>query len=216
MTEGTVFLFLVLIFIFSAVLHEVFHGLAADALGDPTPRLAGRITFNPLAHMDPVGSFLIPLFCIMMAKLTGGFIIFGWAKPVPINPLNFKNPKYDQAKVAFAGPLANLLLAFFCGILIRFFIKFLPSFEGFILFLALTLWVNLILAFFNLLPIPPLDGSHILFTFWRPSDEVMFFLHQYGFLLLLFFLFFGFDLLLKLVVFFFKILAGTSPGVFFR
>ena len=112
--EGLLFLFLILVFIFSAVLHEVFHGLAADVLGDSTPRLAGRITFNPLAHMDPIGSFLVPLFCLIMAKIAGGFIIFGWAKPVPINPLNFRDQKYGQAKVAFAGPLANILLALIC------------------------------------------------------------------------------------------------------
>jgi len=152
------------LFIFSVVIHEVSHGLAADREGDPTPRLAGRLTLNPLAHLDPIGSFLLPLILI----LTVGFA-FGYAKPVPINPYNFKDQKYGRLKVGAAGICANLIIAIIFGLPVRF----LPQvgvFQSIGLFFALIAGINILLAIFNLFPFPPFDGSHIVGSL-SPSFE---------------------------------------------
>ena len=115
------YVFLIIILIFSIVIHEVSHGAMANYLGDPTAKYAGRLTLNPLRHLDPIGSVILPLFLILMAKLTGGGIIIGWAKPVPINPYNFRDQKYGSAKVALAGPAANLIIGLVFGLALRFF-----------------------------------------------------------------------------------------------
>src|SRR3990172_11913600 len=109
------FLFIIIILIMSVVIHEVSHGYAALALGDPTAKYQGRLTLNPISHLDPIGSFLVPL----LGYFVGGFII-GWAKPVPFNPYNLRNQKWGEALVAIAGPLSNIALALFFGLLIRF------------------------------------------------------------------------------------------------
>ncbi len=142
--------------------HEYAHGWAAVKAGDPTPKLAGRLSLNPLVHLD----FLGTLFFFLAG--------FGWAKPVPINPFNLRHPQRDQALIALAGPLANVVLAFILALPLRLayhhFIPPLPSFlETFLLFI---IQLNLVLAVFNLLPIPPLDGSHILFAFLSPETQV--------------------------------------------
>jgi len=177
-------IFLLAILIFSIVIHEVAHGSAAEAQGDPTAKYAGRLTLNPIKHLDFVGSFLVPLLCVIFPTR----LIFGWAKPVPINPYNFKDQKYGSLKVAVAGPGANFLVAAFFGVAGRMlpldpasrsfafnsFFKFLTEikipeglgetgFWGMVLFLFLIIiFINILLAIFNLIPIPPLDGSHIL------------------------------------------------------
>lgn len=143
----------------SVVIHEVSHGYAALALGDSTAKYQGRLTLNPLSHLDPMGSFLVPL----MGYFLGGFII-GWAKPVPFNPYNLKNQRWGEALVAFAGPLSNIVLALIFGLIIRMVPE---SFVG-SAFLSLAGYVvilNITLAVFNLIPMPPLDGSKILFAF---------------------------------------------------
>lgn len=141
--------------IISIVFHECAHALMAEKKGDDTPRLAGRLTLNPIAHIDPIGTFLLPL----MALMFGG-PMFGWAKPVPINPYNLGDPKKDMMLIALAGPLANLLLAGTSSFLIWFF----GAFPNTLLYALLykLLWLNVILAVFNLVPVPPLDGSKIL------------------------------------------------------
>ena len=105
------YLFIIIILIFSIVIHEVAHGAMALHLGDPTAKYAGRLTLNPIKHLDPIGSIIVPIFLILMTEIMGGGIIFGWAKPVPINPYNFKDQKYGSAKVSIAGTVANLALA---------------------------------------------------------------------------------------------------------
>jgi Zn-dependent protease len=166
----------------SVIFHELAHGLTADRLGDDTPRAMGRLTLNPLAHLDPLGSFLLPL----SSYLLGGFI-FGWAKPVPINPLNFKNPKRDMALVALMGPLTNLTIALLFLFLWKLSLVLnLTVNESLILgFVRL----NIVLAVFNLLPIPPLDGSRIFLSFLPMTTQ--FYLEQFGFLLIIIFIFFG-------------------------
>ena len=144
----------IVIVMFSAIIHEVMHGYAADRLGDPTARLAGRLTLNPIPHLDPVGSILLPL----IFALTPGSFFFGWAKPVPYNPYNLtKAPYWGEAIVAVAGPASNLVLALVFGLLIRTQL-FAPLNDIF----TLVVLINVSLMLLNLLPIPPLDGSKIL------------------------------------------------------
>lgn len=142
--------------------HEAAHAWAAFRLGDPTAKDHGRLTLNPLAHLDPIGTLMLIIFR------------FGWGKPVPINPTNFQNPRVDSLLTALAGPISNLIVAFGLGLLIR--LNFLPAILTVIIIAVITL--NLILALFNLLPIPPLDGSKILYLFL--SDESQRALEQYG------------------------------------
>ncbi len=145
--------------IISIVLHEMAHGFAADRLGDPTARLQGRLSPNPLVHIDLLGSVVIP--ALLLLSQAG--ILFGWAKPVPYNPYNLRDQKWGEAKVAAAGPAVNLALALIFGLLIRFGgdLGLAPSFLE---LSAYVVYINILLAFFNLIPIPPLDGSR----YWRP------------------------------------------------
>ena len=170
-----------LVLLFSIVIHEVAHGSVAYSLGDSTAKDAGRLTLNPISHLDPIGSIILPIFLIFL----GGPII-GWAKPVPINPYNFNDQKWGEVKVSIAGPLANFSLALIFGLLVMF--VNLP--ESFLVVSLLVIFYNVVLGLFNLIPIPPLDGSHILFSLL--GDKAIGFkrtLEQYGFFLLLLLIF---------------------------
>ncbi|NQS88607.1 site-2 protease family protein [Patescibacteria group bacterium] len=149
----------IVILFFSIIIHEISHGLMAERHGDPTARMMGRITLNPLPHIDPIGTLLLPGIMILMNLFGSSFPIFGWAKPVPINPQNLNNPKRDMMWVGMAGPAANLGIAIFFSIVFRLLVRGV-SLGGIILFYGIA--INLLLAFFNLIPIPPLDGSRIL------------------------------------------------------
>ena len=177
------------VLLLSVVVHECAHGVAAEWAGDPTARMLGRITLNPVPHIDPVGSILVPVLLIV----THSTFFFAWAKPVPVNPLNFRKMRRDDIIVSVAGPVSNLLLAliFTLGLLVV--VLLLPHGGGldfwqgsyFQLF-KYGIWINLILAFFNLIPIPPLDGSHILGNL-LPRDAARSYerLRPYGFIILL-------------------------------
>lgn len=143
--------------IISIILHEMAHGYMADWLGDPTARLQGRLSPNPLVHIDLLGSVIIPA----LLFFSNAGILFGWAKPVPYNPYNLSDQKYGEAKVAAAGPAINLLLALVFGLTIRF-ADILGLNAAFIDLASYVVYINILLAFFNLIPIPPLDGSKIL------------------------------------------------------
>lgn len=178
------FLPLIIILVFSIVLHEVSHGYMAYALGDPTAKYAGRLTLNPIPHIDPIGSLLLPLSLILL-----GLRPFGWAKPVPINPANLRG-KYDEIKVSVVGPLSNIGLAVIFGLFLRFLPQTFAT-PAFVEILGYIVVINLILGIFNLIPIPPLDGSHVLFSLLPDSlRNIKMFLAQYGFFILLFFIFF--------------------------
>jgi len=152
-------LFSLIILLFSIILHECAHGIMAERHGDSTARMAGRITLNPIPHLDPIGSLLLPGIMIIMSLVGGPLFIFGWAKPVPINPYNLNNPKKDMMWIGLAGPATNLGIALFLALLFRILVTS-GSVAAVILFYGIA--INLILAFFNLIPIPPLDGSRVL------------------------------------------------------
>lgn len=153
------FIFIIAILIFSVVLHEVSHGYAAYSLGDPTAKLAGRLTLNPIKHLDMMGSIIIPAILIV----TGAGFIFGWAKPVPYNPYNLrKGGKWAEAIVAGAGPASNFLIAIVFGLLMRFGIASGFATVPFIQIAGIIVFVNIMLGVFNLIPVYPLDGSKVL------------------------------------------------------
>ncbi len=199
------FVVIIIIFLFSAVLHEVSHGWAAYKMGDQTAKNTGRPSLNPLKHLDPVGSILLPLMLIIFKS----GVIFGWAKPVPINPFNMRG-KYAEAKTAIAGPLANIAVAIVFGLVIRFLPLGQSYFSANLEFVfAYIVWINLLLAVFNLVPIPPLDGSHILFAILPRSFEgLKITLTQYGFFILIFFIFFLFQYLIPFINFLFSLIVG--------
>lgn len=152
---GADIIFLIAILVVSVVIHEVSHGFAANWLGDPTAKLEGRLTLNPVSHIDPMGSVILPA----ILALSSSPFLFGWAKPVPYNPYNFqRGGRWAEAIVAFAGPAANITIALVFGLLIRF--NALPA-EMAPLAISIV-FLNILLAIFNLIPIPPLDGSKIL------------------------------------------------------
>ena len=197
------FIFQIAILLFSVVIHEVSHGAVAYALGDPTAKNEGRLTLNPISHLDFFGSIFLPIILYMSA----GFI-FGWAKPVPYNPYNLKNQKYGPAMVGIAGPLSNFLIALVFGVLIRFSgVLNLPA--AFLQIAFFIAFLNLILAVFNLVPIPPLDGSKVLFAF-LPARSIEFqeIFERYGIFLLLIFIFFFSGIILPVVTFLLRLITG--------
>ena len=170
-------------------IHEFAHAWRADRAGDPTPRAAGRLTLNPIAHFDPIGSLLFLI------------VGFGWAKPVPVNPANFRHPRRDGIHVALWGPLSNFLLAAAAGLAIRASAAHLPF--GLFVFLRTLTLLNLNLGMFNLIPLPPLDGSHILSGMLDSRRAYAFEIwgRRYGLIVLLAFLWIGFSYLYTFVVF---------------
>ncbi len=170
------------------ILHEVAHGWVAAKRGDPTARMMGRLTLNPVPHIDPMG-----LFVFALTSLSGAFV-FGWAKPVPVNPRYFKDPQKDMMWVSLAGPLTNLILAFIFACLLSLLIHTIPLdvlknngiFEFFVRMLAVGVVINCGLCWLNLLPIPPLDGSKVLAYFLPPSLAWKYMeLGRYGFIILI-------------------------------
>jgi len=193
--DPILFLIVAIAIIFSLSIHEYFHAWTAYFLGDSTAKDKGRLTINPLAHLDPLGTLMI---------FVSGF---GWGKPVPINSVNLKNQKWGNVLIGFAGPAANFLMAIAVGIIIRFF-QISNTYFGSIL--GLFVWINLVLGIFNLMPIPPLDGSHIFLA--NASEKVkIFFIKNSIFLitgLVLFAYYVGFDFIIKPL---FVLITGSLP-----
>ena len=207
------FIFIILILILSVVIHEVSHGYAAEMLGDPTARLQGRLTLNPLKHLDPLGSVIIPALLVLSKA---GFLI-GWAKPVPYNPYNLRNARWGEAIVAGAGPLTNIFIALVFGFLIRFGVLYGFLTPAFVSIASYVVFINILLAMFNLLPVPPLDGSKVLRSVlpyrlaYRYDSFIMFF-SRYGMLASLIFIFVFVSILWQpfslFVSYLFRILTG--------
>ncbi len=201
--ESAIFLYIVIIF--SAIIHEYAHGLMAYRLGDPTAKYSGRLTLNPLAHIDPFGTVVLPIMLLWM----GGFFI-GYAKPVPFNPLNFRNEKSGTALVGIAGPASNLLIALILGLFVRFFGGFglLATISPLLSFIVL---INIWLALFNLLPFPPLDGSKIAMGLAPRSWEGFFYkLERMSFIGLFIALGLAMSVLPHIVPLVFKLIVGQA------
>ena len=193
------------ILIVSVIVHEVAHGLAANSLGDTTAKDMGRLSLNPVKHLDFMGSFLMPLISYSL----GGFV-FGWAKPVPYNPYNLKNQITGPAVVAVAGPASNFMIAIILGLVLRFWTG-LPF--NAVAAVSTIVYLNLVLGVFNLVPVPPLDGSRILaailpyrYEIWLHKMERM------GFALVLVFILFVFPLVAPILPRLFNLITGFPPA----
>ncbi len=203
----------VVIIIFSIILHEVAHGYVANWLGDPTAKYAGRLTLNPLPHIDPVGSVLIP----GILALTGASFLIGWARPVPVNPYNLRWGKWGEALTAFAGPATNIVIALLAALLIRFGVVGLDS--AVVSIIVLVIASNLSLAILNLIPIPPLDGSKVVAALlpyqlerqYRALENLTYALSPFGLILILIIVFnFLSPTIGALVRYFFTLLTGVG------
>ena len=186
------------------MLHELSHGYMADFLGDPTARLAGRLTLNPLKHIDLWGSIIVPLITSLF-----GFT-FGWAKPVPYNPYNLKNKRSGELLIALAGPGANLVIALVFGTIIRFAAN-IPSAVPFLEITSYIVVINIVLAIFNLIPIPPLDGSKILFSILpHQYSRARQILESYSMILVLIVVFFLWQFVTPIIPWIFKLITGVG------
>jgi len=197
-------IFSVIVLILSATIHEYMHGFVANQLGDPTAKNAVRLTLNPIKHLDLFGSILLPLTLL----LAGSSFLFGWAKPVPYNPNNLTDRKYGDAKVAVAGPLANLFMAIIFSVVFRL----LDPASLFAYLVAQIILINLILMTFNLVPIPPLDGSKILAVFLPDNlrNKLLYMDARLSMLLVFVFVFFGFSFISPVIYWLFGIFIGVK------
>lgn len=204
-------IFYIIILIMSVVIHEFAHGYVAYIFGDQTARLEGRLTLNPIKHLDLFGSIILPLILVLS---NAGFLI-GWAKPVPVNPNNLIGGKWPRIWVSFAGIISNFIIALFFGLFIR-----IAPFLGFPLYDALSpqpvyvisqtiVLLNIVLALFNLIPIPPLDGSKILFEILPYKYRyIQSFLERWGLFVLIFFIFFIWKFFSPIIFFLFSLFTG--------
>ncbi|MFA5197504.1 MAG: site-2 protease family protein [Patescibacteria group bacterium] len=198
-------IFSIIGFLLALTVHEFMHAWTANYLGDPTAKHAGRVSLNPIAHIDLFGTILLPLVLI----LSGSSIVFGWAKPVPINPNSFNNPRLGSALTAIAGPIANLVLAIILAAIYQ-----IPGFKGTLWgqFLIASITINLVLMIFNLIPIPPLDGSKFFALFIPGLDNPK--LDIYGPILLLAFILVGGTRVIWPIVTFFMNILGINVGYY--
>ncbi len=197
------FIVSLIILIMSIVVHELSHGYVAELLGDPTPRLQGRLTLNPIKHMDPFGSVIVPI----LTSLAG--FTFGWAKPVEWNPYNVKNRRMGELLISAAGPASNILIALVFGLIVRLGVGDLPP--SFIMISAFVVIINITLAIFNLIPVPPLDGSKILFSLLPPHlFHVRARFEQYSMILVLIFLLILWRFVSPVIPFLFNLITGVQ------
>lgn len=200
-------IFSLIVLIISIVVHEVAHGYTAYLFGDMTAKYQGRLTFNPIKHIDPFGSIILPF---LMSLLPGGLIL-GWAKPVPINPYNFTRRKLGEFATAFAGPLSNICIAAVFIMLIRF-SDVIGMSAGFIQLSFAVVLINSVLAFFNLIPIPPLDGYRIVSVLLpvHVVERFEYFSQRFGIFLVLFFVLFLWNPIFMMLLSLLEILTGVK------
>ncbi len=209
MDQAILLVFQLAVLIFSVIVHEVSHGVAAFKLGDDTAKRAGRLTSNPIKHLDFFGSFLLP---VLLFLFSNGTFVLGWAKPVPYNPYNLKKPKQGGGIIAAVGPVSNLIVAGAFSIILRLITPFAetPTVGTLAALLTYIIFINILLAIFNLVPLPPLDGSNILFSLLPPKlNAVQDFLRRYGFFLLILFIFFGFQIIVPVVTAIYRLFVGS-------
>jgi Zn-dependent protease len=207
-TTVIITIFSLIVLLFSVIIHELAHGYVAYSLGDPTAKYEGRLTLNPLKHLDPFGSVILPL----LLFIAGSPFLFGWAKPVPINPYNFTDKKYGEIKVSIAGPASNFLLAIIFGLILRFIPDSIILYNpGISIALGYIVAINIWLAIFNLIPVPPLDGSWILFSFLPASWQgAKVFLKQYGIVILVLLILFGGSAWFTITSVLFQLITGKG------
>jgi len=205
-TETVITIFSLVVLLFSVIIHELAHGYVAYSLGDPTAKYAGRLTLNPLKHLDFFGSIFLPAFLFLI----GSPFLFGWAKPVPVNPYNFTDKKYGEIKVSLAGPASNFAIAVFFGLIFRFIPnEILLNNPGMSIALIFIITINIWLTIFNLIPIPPLDGSWILFSLLPASmKKVEDFLRQYGTIILVLLILFASSVWFSITSTLFRLITG--------
>ena len=195
----------IIILIFSVILHELAHGFTADALGDPTARMSGRLTLNPIKHIDPIGSIIVPL----ITSLAG--FTFGWAKPVPYNPYNLKNKRQGEFLIAAAGPASNLLIALIFGTILRFVANGGAAITPFVEVTTYIVLINIMLAIFNLIPLPPLDGSKLLFSILpNQYGRERYVFEAYAPLWILIVVFFLWQVIQPIIPFIFQLFTGMA------
>ena len=205
--SGSLSIFYFIVLIFSIIVHEVAHGLAAEREGDPTARMLGRITLNPLKHIDWMGSVILPLILI----LSQSGIVIGWAKPVPYNADNLKRGNKSVALVSIAGILVNLTIAVAFGLLLRVMVSTGGASQSFAEIASVIVLVNLVLALFNAIPLAPLDGFRFLSAVLpRSTEPFMRVVEQYSLPLLLAFIFFGWKVVAPLAFTLFSLITGIS------
>ena len=201
--NDSIFIFQIIILIMSVVIHELSHGYMAELLGDPTPRLQGRLTLNPLKHLELFGSFLVPV----LTSLTG--FTFGWAKPIEWNPYNVKNKRIGEILISIAGPASNLLIAIVFGLVVRIFGNELPT--SFIQISVYVILINIVLAVFNMIPLPPLDGSKVLFSLLPPSmNNIRVTLERYSIFFFLILIFVLWRFVEPIIPYIFKVITGVT------
>jgi len=182
-TFNPVIVFQSAVLLFSITIHEASHAWMANRCGDPTAAYMGRVTLNPVPHIDPIGTILIPLFLMIFSP---GFGLIGWGKPCPVNPNNFRNYHRDEILVSIAGVTSNLIAAIAGLFLLKFFLILGSTSKGLFILLRIMFQLNCVLMLFNLIPIPPLDGYHIMKQLLPDATvERLAFLDRWGFLLLL-------------------------------
>jgi len=213
-------IFYIIVLIMSIVIHEVAHGYSAYLLGDDTARFQGRLTLNPIKHLDPFGSVILPL--LLYISTAGNFLI-GWARPVPYNPANLRNGRMGNIIVSFSGIASNLFIAIIFGLLMRFGPELgfplydLASMHPFYKISTIIIILNLVLALFNLIPIPPLDGSKILFSLLPARLRyVENLLERYGIFILIFFIIFLWSKISPIVFLTFSFLTGISYDIILK
>ncbi len=200
-------IFYIVVLIMSVVIHEVAHGYAALYFGDKTAEYQGRLTLNPLKHLDPFGSVILPLILV----LTNAPFLIGWAKPVPYNPNNLRDKFKGTLWVASAGILANLAIAVFFGLMIRLSLAFGILGPAFVSLASVIVLLNVVLAIFNLVPIPPLDGSKILFTLLgKNGRKVEALMEKYSLFFLLIFIFWLWNFVSPVIFWMFELITGVS------
>ncbi len=205
--EGSISIFYFLILIASIIVHEVAHGMMAEREGDPTARMLGRITLNPIKHIDIFGSIILP--AILIISSSG--IVVGWAKPVPYDPRNLKNGRWSEAKVAIAGIVVNLCIAIFFGILIRAMIYFGYVYAPIIDIASIVILLNIVLALFNSIPLAPLDGFRFLSAVLPYSTRpFMRQIEQFSIPLLIAFIIFGWKYVAPIAFGAFSLLSGIN------